>query len=179
VYAAQLHTGQIRKGSGVPYVSHLLGVAALVLEHGGDEEQAIAALLHDAVEDQGGEQRLRAILGRYGERVARIVWACSDAAVQPKPPWRQRKEAYLAQLLEDPPDTLLVSVADKLHNARTLLLDYYAQAEAVFAPFRGGKDGTLWYFRGLVTAYRTAGFTCPLVDELDQVVTALEQETAE
>jgi (p)ppGpp synthase/HD superfamily hydrolase len=117
VYASMLHRTQTRKSSAVPYVSHLLGVASLVIEEGSTETQAIAALLHDAVEDQGGRPRLDEIRERFGEGVAAIVDACTDAYEEPKPPWRPRKEAYIARLASEPPDALLVSVADKVHNA--------------------------------------------------------------
>jgi (p)ppGpp synthase/HD superfamily hydrolase len=117
VYASMLHRTQTRKSSAVPYVSHLLGVASLVIEEGSTETQAIAALLHDAVEDQGGRPRLDEIRERFGEGVAAIVDACTDAHEEPKPPWRPRKEAYIARLASEPPDALLVSVADKVHNA--------------------------------------------------------------
>lgn len=117
MYASMLHQEQTRKGGRVPYVSHLLGVASLVIEEGGTETQAIAALLHDAVEDQGGQPRLDEIRERFGEDIAAIVDACSDSDVEPKPPWRPRKEAYIARLAGERPDALLVSVAYKVHNA--------------------------------------------------------------
>jgi GTP pyrophosphokinase len=180
VYAAQLHAGQVRKGTEIPYLAHLLSVAALVLEAGGDEEQAIAALLHDAVEDQGGLGRLRAIRGRYGERVARIVLACSDAWTEPKPPWPERKARYLARLPHTEAAVLLVSAADKLHNARAILTDVQEPVhggDALFARFTGGKDGTLWYYTALVAAYQAAGFSNPLVRELARVVRELTAVT--
>lgn len=169
VYATRLHAGQPRKGTGTPYVAHLLGVASLVLEQGGDEDQAIAALLHDAVEDQGGLETLAEIRRRFGERVADMVLGSSDAVTTPKPPWRPRKEAYIAHLRQAPADERLVSVADKLHNARTLLYDYRTRGEAVWRHFKGGRDGTLWYYDALLEAFAEAGPT-PLVDELAWVV---------
>jgi GTP pyrophosphokinase len=172
-FASELHSGQVRKGSTVPYVSHLLSVASLVLEDGGDEDEAIAGLLHDAVEDQGGQPTLQEIRRRFGDRVARIVESCTDADTTPKPPWRERKERYLVHIASAPADARRVSSADKLHNARSILLDYRTHGEAVWARFRGGKDGTLWYYRALVTAFR-AGGAGPLVRELERVVTALE-----
>lgn len=173
VYAARLHDDHVRKGSGRPYVGHLLAVAAIVIDAGGDEDEAIAALLHDAVEDRGGAPVLAAIRDRFGDRVAAIVEGCSDTDQMPKPPWRERKEAYLAHVPEATSSVLLVSSADKLHNARAILRDYRVQGDALWGRFRGGKDGTLWYYRALVEAYRRAGGT-PVTDELAEVVAAIE-----
>jgi len=168
-WAAQLHQSQVRKGSPVPYVAHLLGVASLVLEAGGDEDETIAALLHDAAEDQGGLEVLAEIRSRFGERVAAIVDGCTDTYLVPKPPWRQRKEAYLAHLREAGPEVRLVSLADKLHNARSILRDLRVQGSRVFEKFNGGRDGTLWYYSALAQAFRELeeGF---MVDELERVV---------
>lgn len=176
VYAHRLHARQTRKGTRVPYVAHLLSVAALVLEDGGEEEEAIAALLHDAIEDaaEDGAAVLRQELRRrFGERVLGIVEGCTDADTQPKPPWRERKERYLAHVPHAPPEVRRVSVADKLHNARAILTDLRRNGHGLWHRFRGGRDGTLWYYRALVEAYRKAG-TTPLVEELDRVVTELE-----
>jgi len=176
LHASRIHALQERKGSGVPYVSHLLSVAALVLEAGGDEDQAIAALLHDAAEDQGGEPRLADIERRFGPRVAAVVRACTDTTETPKPPWRARKEAYIAHmpaLREELPEALLVSLADKLHNARTILADYRAAGEPLFERFTGARDGTLWYYGALVHAYRAMALDGPLLDELERTVAAL------
>lgn len=148
-YAAALHSGQKRKGSDVPYISHLMAVCALVLEMGGDEDQAIAALLHDAVEDQGGQPALQEIRRRFGERVARLVEACTDADTIPKPPWRPRKEKYIRHLQTAPPEVLPIVLADKIHNARIILRDYRELGDAVWRRFQGGKEGTLWYYRTL------------------------------
>ncbi len=171
-WAADLHAGQTRKGRQIPYISHLLAVTALVLEHGGDEEEAIAALLHDAVEDQGGLRTLVKIRERFGDHVADIVDALSDAYGDmdtPKPPWRQRKEAYLASLPEHSPSALLVSAADKLHNATAILRDLRAEGDAVWDRFNGGRDGTIWYFRELVSAFEVLG-PSSLAEELKIVV---------
>ncbi len=176
-YAARLHGKQIRKGSGVPYISHLLGVCALVLEFGGDEDQAIAALLHDAIEDQGGDATRQEIRRRFGERVAAIVDGCSDTDTLPKPPWKPRKEAYIARLRQAPADVRLVSAADKVHNARTLTADYRQQGENLWSRFRGGKEGTLWYFRELVRVFWDKG-PQPIADELAQAVEDLEMLVA-
>ena len=177
VFAARLHAAQTRKGSGTPYIAHLLSVAALVLEQGGDEDLAIAALLHDAIEDQGGAATREAIRARFGDRVTAVVDGCTDADTQPKPPWRARKEAYLAHLPAAPPEVRLVSAADNLHNARAILADYRRMGEDLWPRFQGGKAGTLWYYRALVTVYRHAGST-PLVEELDRTVTELERLVA-
>jgi (p)ppGpp synthase/HD superfamily hydrolase len=157
IYANQLHLRQVRKGSGVPYISHLLAVCALVMEFGGDEDQAIAALLHDAVEDQGGDATRQEIRKRFGERVALIVEGCTDSDSQTKAPWKPRKEAYLARLRSAPPVVRLVSAADKVHNARTITADYRAAGDVLWSRFRGGKEGTLWYFRELVRIFWEIG----------------------
>jgi (p)ppGpp synthase/HD superfamily hydrolase len=175
--AVRLHASQVRKGTAVPYIVHLLAVASLVLEQDADEDEAIAALLHDAVEDQGGEATLGEIRRRFGDPVAEIVDGCTDARTIPKPPWRGRKEAYLAHLSQAPAAVRLVSAADKLHNARTILADYRTLGEALWERFNGGREGTLWYYRSLVEAFRVAGST-PLVDELDRVVSELERLAA-
>lgn len=185
VYASRLHSAQTRKGTGVPYVAHLLGVASIALEHGADEDEAIAALLHDAIEDQSNGGRTRAeILERFGARVLAVVEGCTDAEGEPgvaKPPWRARKEAYVQHVGTAPASTRLVSAADKLHNARALLADYHAVADALWDRFSGSKKGTLWYYRALVEAFRRADAADEtrdlslLVEELDRVVTELER----
>jgi GTP pyrophosphokinase len=159
--ALALHGGQERKGSGVPYLGHLLGTAAMVLHFGGDEDQAIAGLLHDAAEDQGGKPTLRMIETKFGIRVSRIVEGCTDTFQDPKPDWRPRKEAYVARIPYEAPDVLLVSAADKLDNARAIVADLRgALAESpdaaamLWSRFKGGKSGTLWYYGALVNAYR-------------------------
>jgi len=179
-FAEAAHRTQRRKGTDIPYVAHLLAVAAIALEHGGDEDQAIAALLHDAVEDQGGramEARLRA---GFGDRVADIVMHCTDAEVVPKPPWRARKEAYVAGLAHTPPEALLVSMADKLHNAQSILADHAEIGEDLWARFKGGRDGTLWYYRALSDAYAARapqGATARLAARLAATVAELEART--
>jgi (p)ppGpp synthase/HD superfamily hydrolase len=169
VYAARLHAGQTRKRSPVPYIAHLLSVTALVLEDGGSEDEAIAALLHDAVEDQGGMQVLEAIRSRFGERVAAIVDGCTDAYVAPKPPWQERKEAFIARLKAAGPEVHRVSLADKVHNARTIVADLRVQGAHVWAKFNGGKSGTLWYYQTLLSIYREVDAS-PLVAELEIAV---------
>lgn len=173
LFAAEKHAAQTRKRTDVPYISHLMSVAALVLEAGGDEEQAIAALLHDVVEDCGGEPMLEEVRGRFGDRVAKIVQGCTDAYAVPKPPWKQRKLDYLDLLRSADDDIRLVSAADKLHNVRTILTDYRREGDSVWDRFSGRRDGTLWYYRAVLEVLR-AGRPNRLVDELQRVVTELE-----
>lgn len=174
IFATQLHAHQTRKSSQTPYIAHLLCVTGLVLEAGGDEDTAIAALLHDAVEDQGGLKTLEEIRSRFGEHVASIVDGCSDAYTIPKPPWKNRKETYLAHLPEATPEVRLVSLADKLHNARSILRDLHTDSESVWGKFKGGKEGTLWYYRSLVDIFQHHDENF-LVDELAQVVGEIEE----
>ena len=148
-FAAEKHAGQARKASTIPYIAHLMGVASLVLEAGGDEDLAIAALLHDVVEDCGGALMLREVRRRFGNHVAKIVDGCTDADTDPKPPWRERKENYLRRLKLADADTRLVSAADKLNNIRSILTDFREIGESVWARFTGGREGTLWYYRAL------------------------------
>lgn len=184
LFAAELHREQARKGTQIPYVSHLLAVAGLVIEHGGSEEQAIAGLLHDTVEDQGID-KAEEILARFGEAVHEIVMGCTDAEVpkgEAKPPWRARKEAYISRVAREPAALKLVSAADKLHNARAILADYRDLGEDLWGRFNGRKDATLWYYRALVVAFRAGdpnGGLGRLVDELDRVVSELEKLAAE
>lgn len=176
LFAAEKHAAQTRKRTDVPYISHLMSVAALVLEAGGDEDQAIAALLHDVVEDCGGEPMLEEVRGRFGDRVAKIVQGCTDAYAAPKPPWKQRKLDYLELLRSADDDIRLVSAADKLHNVRTILTDYRREGDSVWDRFSGRRDGTLWYYRAVLEVLR-AGRPNRLVDELQRVVTELESLT--
>lgn len=173
-FALDLHREQARKGSGIPYIAHLFSVAAMAMEHGADEDEAIAALLHDAVEDQGGLPTKQAIEQRFGRRVAEMVDGCTDAYVQPKPPWRERKERYIAHLKQADDSVRLVSACDKLHNARAILGDFIMYGDEVFERFKGGKDGTLWYYRSLADVFAETG-PRRLAGELDRVVTELEE----
>jgi (p)ppGpp synthase/HD superfamily hydrolase len=175
-----LHRHQKRKGTETVYVSHLLGVASLVLEYGGDEKQAIAALLHDAMEDQGAT--FAAIEQLFGTDVARIVAACTDGvpdAAGIKPEWRPRKEAYIAHLAKVESDVLLVSVADKLYNARAILADYREMKEELWPRFSAGRE-TLWYYRALADKFAelvpAKGNLRRLVNELEFTVSLLENE---
>jgi (p)ppGpp synthase/HD superfamily hydrolase len=154
-YASHLHRHQRRKSTSIPYLAHLLAVTALVLEDGGNEDEAIAALLHDAVEDQGGLRVLAEIRLRYGDRVAEIVEGCSDSFSLIKPPWKERKEKYLEHLHTASPEVIRVSLADKYHNASSTLRDLKAQGNTVWERFNGGRQGTLWYYQSLAGVFRT------------------------
>jgi (p)ppGpp synthase/HD superfamily hydrolase len=148
-FAAEKHKNQNRKASTIPYIAHLMGVASLVLEAGGDEDLTIAALLHDVVEDCGGAPMLQEVRRKFGDRVAKVVDGCTDADTYPKPSWRERKEKYIQHLEKADADTRLVSAADKLNNVRSILSDYRAIGESVWSRFNGGREGTLWYYRTL------------------------------
>lgn len=173
LFATRKHAGQTRKGTAVPYVAHLLSVAGLVLEAGGDEDLAIAALLHDVVEDCGGAPMLRQLRRRFGKRVAHVVDGCTDTDLDPKPPWRQRKEDYLKHLRTADADVRLVSAADKLHNARSALTDHRELGEPVWERFQGKRDGTLWYYRALLHEFQREKAN-PLINELERVIIELE-----
>jgi (p)ppGpp synthase/HD superfamily hydrolase len=172
-YAAEKHAGQARKQTAVPYLSHLMAVTSLVLEAGGDEDLAIAALLHDVVEDCGGMPRLREIRKLFGSRVARIVEGCTDSFGEPKPEWIERKKDYLREVKQADSETRLVSACDKLHNVRTILTDYRQHGEAIWARFSGKKAGTLWYYRALSDEYRRRGAN-RITRELEIAVSELE-----
>jgi (p)ppGpp synthase/HD superfamily hydrolase len=174
IFAARLHAGQMRKRSNIPYIAHLLGVTSLVLEDGGTENEAIAALLHDAVEDQGGLKTLEETRLRFGELVADIVMAVSDSHTEPKPPWRERKETYISSMREASPSAIRVSLADKVYNARSTLQDLRFEGEAAWLKFNGGKDGTLWYYEQLIQAFDVHGSN-PLLSELIRTVDQIKK----
>jgi (p)ppGpp synthase/HD superfamily hydrolase len=181
-YAVLIHAGQIRKGTGIPYLAHLLGVASIALEYGGTEAEAIGALLHDACEDAGGSGRIQDIRQRFGKAVANIVQGCTDSEVVPKPEWRKRKEDYIAHLPKASHSVRLVSASDKLHNARAILRDYRTHGDNLWSRFKGGKRGTLWYYRELVTVFTKAekkakkkSMNSELVAELNRVVSEIEK----
>lgn len=175
IYATGAHGDQVKKGSGTPYMAHILGVAAISLEYGGSETEAIGALLHDVVEDCGGAPRLREIRDRFGEAVAKIVDGCTDTDQTPKPPWRERKKKYVAHLGSVDASTLLVSASDKLYNTRAILRDLHREGDCAFEKFNGKKKGTLWYYRALLQAFRHRAESDPeLIDELGRVVTEIE-----
>jgi (p)ppGpp synthase/HD superfamily hydrolase len=173
-YAARIHTKQFRKGTSRPYVGHLLGVASLVITHGGDEDEVIAALLHDAVEDQGGRPRLAEIRRRFGARVARIVEGCTDAYVSPKPPWLARKKKYFEHLRLADSSVRLVSAADKLYNAQETLSDFRVHGSSVWKRFTVGRDLNLWYYREILEILEEKG-PKNLVRDLALVIRDLER----
>ena len=172
-YATRIHGGQLRKKTRIPYIAHILGVAGIAMEYGANETEAIAALLHDAVEDCGGAKRLRDIERKFGKEVARIVEGCTDTDKTPKPPWLERKKAYLAHVRCASVPTKLVSASDKLHNVRAILMDYRKEGEILWSRFNGGKQGALWYYRALVTALSGKRIDL-LVQELNRTLTELE-----
>lgn len=176
--ALHWHGEQRRKGSGAPYIAHLLGVCALVLEAHGSEDEAIAALLHDAIEDGDDAAAVRrTIRERFGQQVLDIVEGCTDSDTHPKPPWRERKERYIAHLADGSPSVHRVASADKLYNARSIVQDYRADGESLWARFAGGRDGTLWYYRALCDALSTVA-PSPMTEELERVFDELERLTA-
>ena len=184
VYAAQLHRDDTRKGTPIPYVTHLLAVAAIVGENDGTEDEVIAALLHDAIEDT--DATYQTLAERFDEPVADIVQACSDTDVKPKPAWEKRKKDYIAHLVGASESVRLVSAADKLANSRSVLADLRVLGEALWCRFNGGKEGTLWYYRSLVSVFKIAGSsptvgkhdrTTAVVKELDRVVSEIEELT--
>lgn len=182
VYATQLHRYQSRKGKNLPYISHLLGVCTLVLEAGGDEDEAIAALLHDAIEDQGGHKIRLEIRDKFGHQVSKIVDECTDTDITPKPPWKARKLQYIEHFRSASLSGKRVSLADKLHNARSTLRDKQEVGDEIWTLFNGGKDGTLWFYNEIIKAAfesESSFVHCPkpfgfLLEELKQVVQQLE-----
>ncbi len=168
-YASVVHAGQMRKGTDVPYVAHLLGVTAIALEYGATEDEAIGALLHDAGEDAGGQGRIEDIRFRFGHAVAEIVQGCTDTVQSPKPAWLERKKAYIAHVADASASIRLVSASDKLHNCRAIVRDLRIHGDAVWDRFAGGKQGTLWYYQALVEEFRKADDN-ELVQELARTV---------
>lgn len=167
-FAAEAFAARSRKGTTIPYLTHLLQVMVTVGENGGDEEQMIAAVLHDYLEDIRDATRDE-LEARYGARVATYVEKLNNSTTHPKPPWEARKRAYIAMLREEAPDLKLISVADKLHNATSIVRDFERHGESVFARFSASRDQTLWYYRAVVDALAT-GFDHPVVDELRATV---------
>jgi GTP pyrophosphokinase len=182
--ATEHHRHQLRKGTDVPYVAHLLAVASLALEMGGSEDEAIGALLHDLVEDGGGAEGLADIRERFGEDVARIVWANSDTDEEEKPDWWTRKQNYIAAIARKDPDELRVSLADKLHNARAVLLDYRTHGEDLWERFKAGEGASIrWYYRALYDAFdaqegKLGTQARPMLKELGRVIAELEELAA-
>lgn len=176
--AARAHEGQQRKGTSIPYISHPVAVAALVARYGGDEDQQIAALLHDVLED-GGPQYAPEIEAGFGPRVLSIVRGCTDGEPDEtgtKAPWRERKEAYLAHLSSAGPDVWMVSGCDKLSNAQAIVEDLTGVGQAVFERFTAGKVGTLWYYRSLADVFGVTGV--PMAKSLTSTVEAMHALSA-
>jgi (p)ppGpp synthase/HD superfamily hydrolase len=174
-YAHEVHGSHTRKGNGAPYIGHLMGVASIVIDDGGTEDEAIAALLHDAPEDRGGRERLEDIRARFGDAVAKIVEDCTDSWTQPKAPWAERKKQYAALARTLSPSSLRVSAADKVHNAYAILRDLRNVGDKAWERFNASADDILAYHQSLVRSYRAAGGG-RLVDELDRIVRAIERE---
>jgi GTP pyrophosphokinase len=173
--AALMHRAQDRKGTGVPYIGHLMGTCAIAFEYGADEDQAIAALLHDVIEDIEPTEEARAAVASFGAEVLRIVEACTDSDRHPKPPWRERKEAYIPRLATEDRGALLVSASDKLYNARAIVSDLHRHGPALWERFNADSD-QLWYYRSLVTAFRSnPEHEAALINELDRTVTEMER----
>ena len=175
IYATRAHGDQKRKKTGIPFIAHILGVTAIAMEYGANETEAIGALLHDTVEDCGGAHRLRDIRETFGDNVATIVDGCTDTYESPKPPWLERKRGYIEHLKESDSSTRLVSASDKLHNTRAILAELRRHGLDVFERFSGKMDGTLWYYRTLVTTFRRHRDHADLIDELDRVVSEIEK----
>ncbi|MDF0556431.1 HD domain-containing protein [Kamptonema sp. UHCC 0994] len=169
VYATRLHAKQFRKVDGTPYIAHLLSVAALVLEARGNETEAIAGLLHDSLEDQGGPQTQAEIRQQFGAEVLEIIKGCTESEALPKPPWMERKQRYLYQLEIASPSVRLVSLADKLHNAKSLLASLHQYGEEVWTYFKVGKESSLWFYQALLPIYRTTNHNW-MVQEFEQVL---------
>ena len=182
VYAHQVHQHQRRKGTTIPYIAHILGVAALAMEYGASEDEAIGALLHDAAEDGGGESTLAEIRARFGDTVADIVLGCSDSLVEDpedKLPWRERKENYLAHLEHASAPVVLVSAADKLHNVRAIMRDYREHGDGIWQRFQGRRDGTLWYYETVADALmrrHRSQLARDLQDEVDALLSLVTEE---
>lgn len=180
--ASDLHRTDVRKGSDVPYISHLMSVAALVLEDGGGECEAIAALLHDALEDHGDRITAAELEAEFGPRVRMLVEACTDTPAGfsggEKSPWKERKDTYIAHMVSGAVPTR-VSLADKLHNARSILRDHRLEEEAVWGRFSAEKSDTLWYYRALAEAYRQAGADGFMIEEFERVLGKLEKRAAD
>ena len=174
-YAHEVHAEQVRKGSHTPYVGHLMGVSSIVLEDGGTEDEAIAALLHDAAEDHGGRARLDEIRARFGDAVAKIVEDCTDSWNTPKQPWIERKREYIKHAHNLPASSLRVSAADKVHNAYAILRDLRNTGEQVWTRFNAPADDVIAYYESLVRAFRASGGG-PLVTELERIVKGIQRE---
>jgi (p)ppGpp synthase/HD superfamily hydrolase len=174
-FANELHGDQIRKGTKVPYISHLLIVSGIVLQHGGGEDEAIAALLHDTVEDCGGKPVMVRIRECFGDKIAGLVDGCSETDIQPKPPWLERKEGYIESIRSADPSVRLISCADKIHNASSIISEYRKVGEQVWDRFKANKTETLWFYTSIINAMRASGENRPILDELVIVVEELKK----
>ena len=176
----KLHGHDARKASNIPYMSHLLSVCSIVQQDGGDEDEAIAALLHDALEDKPEETNRDEINKLFGNRVVTIIEVSIDTPLDyqggVKPPWHQRKEAYLAHVRSTDPNLLRVTVADKVDNARAILADYQRLGEEMWKRFNAGKDDQLWYYESCISAYEAAGYQGPLLEELRRLVSLIRAQ---
>ena len=177
-FATQIHGGDLRKGTSIPYLSHLLSVCSLVMEDGGDEDEAIAALLHDTLEDHPEEVTKADIEDRFGARVVHLVTQCTDTSPDykggPKAPWHERKTAYVKRIRNEKYPRCRIALADKLHNTRTIVMDYRRLGDAIWARFNANKEDQLWYQRALVDAFREAKAPDHILNELDSLVSELE-----
>lgn len=173
--ANELHGDQIRKGTTVPYISHLLIVSGMVLQHGGNEDEAIGALLHDSVEDCGGKPVMVKIRKRFGDKIADLVDGCSETDIQPKPPWLERKKDYIENIKSAIPSVRLITCADKIHNASSIISEYRKVGEKVWDRFKANKNETLWFYSSFVAAMQEAGENRPILNELVLVVNELKE----
>ena len=174
-FAHDLHREQLRKGNGSAYFGHLLGVASIVLDDGGSEDEAIGALLHDAAEDQGGREQLENIRAKFGDAVAKIVEDCTDSWEAPKQPWLERKRQYVAHARHLGPSSLRVAAADKVHNAYAILRDLRNDGDRVWDRFNAPADDVVAYYESIVRALRQAGGG-KLVEELERIVKGIQRE---
>ena len=174
-FANELHGDQFRKGTTVPYISHLLVVSGIVLQHGGGEDEAIAAFLHDTVEDCGGKPVLERIRQHFGEKIADLVDGCSETDIQPKPPWFERKKGYIESIRSASPSVRLISCADKIHNASSIISEYRQVGEKVWDRFKANKTETLWFYSCLIAAMQASGENRPILNELILVVNELKE----
>jgi (p)ppGpp synthase/HD superfamily hydrolase len=176
-FAFKLHGHDARKQSTLPYLAHLLSVCALVQQDGGDEDEAIAALLHDTLEDKPQQTNRQEILSLFGANVLVIIEIATDTPPDyiggSKPPWRQRKENYLAHIRNSNPAMLRVTIADKIDNARAILADYRLLGDSLWQRFNAGKDDQFWYYQSAIATFEAAGVRGPLLDELKRVVSLI------
>jgi len=177
-FAVQIHGEDLRKGTSIPYLSHLLSVCSLVLEDDGDEDEAIAALLHDTLEDHPEDVMKADIEDRFGNRVADLVTQCTDTPPDygggPKAPWHERKAAYVERIRNEKYPLCRIALADKLHNTRTIVMDHRRLGNSIWARFNANKEDQLRYQRALVEAFREARAPDHILDELDSLVRELE-----